>query len=60
MDLELNADERALILEVLLERQRQLLVEISRSHNHQFREILRKKEAILESVLEKMRDPVAA
>jgi hypothetical protein len=60
MDLELNADERALILEVLLERERQLLVEISRSHNHQFREILRKKEAILESVLEKMREPVAA
>lgn len=60
MDLELNADERALILEILLERQRQLLVEISRSRHHQFREILRKKEAILESVLEKMREPVAA
>lgn len=60
MDLELTADERTLILEILIERQRNLLVEISRSHNHQFREILKKREAILESVLEKVREPVAA
>ena len=60
MDLELTADERTLILEILIERQRNLLVEISRSHNHQFREILKNREAILESVLEKVREPVAA
>jgi hypothetical protein len=59
MSSSLTPDERALVTEVLLERQRELLREISRTHRHQFREILKRNETLLESVLEKLREPVA-
>lgn len=58
MELNLTPDEHGFILEVLQERQRELLREISRTDYHQFRAILRQKEVMLESVLEKLREPV--
>ena len=49
--LTLSNEERELIQEILEERHRSLLIEISHTDHHHFREILRKKAALLESVL---------
>ena len=55
MDLTLNTDERELLLEILEERQRELLREISRANHHQFKVALRKNEHLIEMLIGKLR-----
>jgi len=47
----LSEEERDLIQEILEERHRTLLVEISQTDHHHFKAVLRKKAELLESVL---------
>jgi len=47
----LSEEERDLIQEILEERHRTLLVEISHTDHHHFKAVLRKKADLLESVL---------
>jgi len=54
MELILNAEEHELLLEVLEERQKVMLREISRSDHHEFRESLRRNERVLESVIARL------
>jgi hypothetical protein len=54
MNLLLNAEEEELVRELLTERQRVLLAEISRAEHHDFRRKLQQKEAILESLISKL------
>jgi len=54
MDLQLTAQEHALLMTFLRERQCELLREISRTDARAFRHVLREKEAILESLLRKL------
>jgi len=51
VSLALSAEERELIQEILEERHRTLLVEISHTDHHHFKTVLRKKAELLESVL---------
>ena len=51
VSLTLNDEERDLIRELLEERHRTLLIEISHTDHHHFRTVLRKKAELLESVL---------
>jgi hypothetical protein len=53
-ELVLNEEERELILDILEERHRTLLVEISHTDHHHFKLVLRKKAAMLESVLSRL------
>jgi hypothetical protein len=53
-ELVLNEEERELILDTLEERHRTLLVEISHTDHHHFKLVLRKKAAMLESVLSRL------
>jgi chromosome condensin MukBEF complex kleisin-like MukF subunit len=55
MELTLTTDERELLMEILEERQRELLREISRSNHHQFRTALKKNERLLETLIGKLR-----
>ena len=55
MELLLTSDERELLTEILEERQRELLREIAKAHHRDFRVALQKKEALLQTMLEKMR-----
>lgn len=55
MNLSLNSEERELLLELLEERQRVMLREISRADHHEFRESLKKNEQVLESVITRLR-----
>ena len=55
MDLSLNSEERELLLELLEERQRVMLREISRADHYEFRESLKKNERVLESVIARLR-----
>jgi hypothetical protein len=54
MDLKLTPEEQELVSEVLEEHHRTLLREISRTDHHEFRVVLKKKEKLLESVLNKL------
>ena len=55
MDLILNSDEKRVLMEILEERHRKFIVEISRGkHHHDFRSTLQKKEQLLESILHKL------
>lgn len=51
VSLTLSEDERDLIQEILEERHRTLLIEISHTDHYHFKAVLRKKAALLESVL---------
>jgi hypothetical protein len=53
-ELTLNEGERELILDILEERHRTLLVEISHTDHHHFKLVLRKKAELLESVLNRL------
>ena len=51
VSLTLSEEERELIQEILEERHRTLLMEISHTDHHHFKAVLRKKAELLESVL---------
>jgi len=55
MEVTFSADERELLLELLEERHREMLREISRSKHHEFKQVLRRNERILESVIIRLR-----
>ncbi len=63
METAFTPSEQALLVTILTERQRELLLEISRADLHEFRRELREREALLESLLRKLepevREPVA-
>ncbi|HYL16706.1 MAG TPA: hypothetical protein VEV41_26965 [Terriglobales bacterium] len=54
MELILTPEERELVTEILVERQRELLREISRAAHHDFKLGLKKNEILLESILQKL------
>lgn len=54
MNLLLNSDEEELVRELLTEKQRVLLAEISRAEHLEFRRSLQEKETLLESLLTKL------
>jgi hypothetical protein len=54
MELQLTAQEQALLATFLQERQRELLHEIARTDSHDFRRVLQEREVILESLLRKL------
>ena len=60
MELHLNADEHALLQELLLECQRRLLMEICKASHADYKALLRMKEDTLESLLAKLSTPMAA
>jgi len=51
VSLTLNEEERELVQEILEERHRTLLMEISHTDHHHFKVVLRKKAELLENVL---------
>lgn len=53
-ELVLNEEERDLVLDILEERHRTLLVEISHTDHHHFKLVLRKKAEMIESVLSRL------
>jgi hypothetical protein len=55
MELTLTCEENELLLELLQERYRDLQKEICRTDHHEFRLVLKKKEQLLESVLNKLK-----
>ena len=60
MELLLNLEEKRLVMEVLEEHHRQMLREISHTDHHEFKVALKKKEQLLESVLNKLSEPAHA
>jgi hypothetical protein len=60
MELQLTAQEQALLWTFLSERQRELLREISRAKLHGFRHELQEREVILESLLRKLAPETAS
>ena len=54
MNLVLNSEEEELVRELLTEKQRVLLAEISRAEHHDFKRSLQRKETLLESLLTKL------
>jgi len=54
MNLLLSSEEEELVRELLTEKQRVLLGEISRAEHHDFRRSLQRKETLLESLLAKL------
>ena len=55
MELTLAVEERELVLEILGQRHRELLREISHTDHHEFKRALRKKEQLLESIESRLR-----
>lgn len=55
MELTLTVEERDLVLEILSQRHRELLREISHTDHHEFKLALRKKEQLLDSVVNHLR-----
>jgi hypothetical protein len=55
MELTLTVEERDLVLEILGQRHRELLREISHTDHHEFKLALRKKEQLLEPVENRLR-----
>jgi len=51
VSLTLSEDERELVQEIIEERHRTLLLEISQTDHHHFKGVLRKKAELLESVM---------
>ena len=54
MNLLLTAEEEDLVRELLTEKQRVLIAEISRADHHDFKRTLQKKETLLESLLTRL------
>ena len=54
MNLVLNSEEEDLVRELLTEKQRTLLAEISRAEHHEFKRALQQKEVLLESLLTRL------
>ena len=54
MIIELTEPEHALLITLLQERQRELLLEISRAEVHNFRHNLQQREMLLETLLRKL------
>ena len=54
MELTLSTEEQQLLLDILEQRHRELLKEISHTDHHEFRQALRKNEKLLESVLSRL------
>lgn len=54
MEILVTPEEKSFLVDVLRERQRELLREISRSHHHSFRTQLRENEKHLEAILTKL------
>ena len=54
MEFEITAQEQALLVTILTERQRELLREISLAELHHFRRELQDREAVLEILLRKL------
>jgi hypothetical protein len=57
VSLELNDEEKELVQEILEERQRTLLLEISHTDRHEFKIALRRNAQLLESVLRQFAAP---
>ena len=55
MEVTITPEEMELLIEILEERHRDLLREISRTSHHEFKLVLRKKEKLLELVLLRLR-----
>jgi hypothetical protein len=55
MELTLTVEERDLVLEILGQSHRELLREISHTDHHEFKIALRRKEKLLESVVNRLR-----
>jgi len=55
MELIVSSEEARLLIEVLEERHRELLRELSRTKHHEFKIVLHKNEMLLESVINKLR-----
>jgi hypothetical protein len=55
MELTLSSEEQQLLLEILEQRHRELLKEISHTDYHQFKQALRKNEQLLDSMLNRLR-----
>jgi len=55
MEIVLTTEENNLLVEVLDEKQRELERELARTSHHQFKTILKKRETLLESVLNKLK-----
>jgi hypothetical protein len=55
MELTLTVEERELVLEILAQRHRELLREISHTDHHEFKLALRKKEKLLDGVENRLR-----
>lgn len=55
MELTLTSREREFLVQILEERQRELLLEIARTDSHQFRSGLKGSEELLESIISKVR-----
>jgi hypothetical protein len=60
MELHLSAEERELLAEILEEHHRELLREIFRTDHHDFKQVLKHKEQVLEKLLDKVGIPVGA
>ena len=60
MELTLNPEESELLVEILQERQKAFLLEISHSDDNAFRQILRRRESVLEILLDKLKLRAAA
>ena len=60
MELHLSAEQRDLLLEILEERHRELLWEMAHTDHHHFKQVLRSKERVVESMLEKVAGELAA
>ena len=59
MELHINSEEQKLLGEVLQHHQRELLLEISHADHRDYKETLRRREQMLESLLEKVVVPEA-
>lgn len=56
MELTLSTEEQQLLLDILEQRHRELLKEISHTDHHEFKQALRKNEKLLESVSSRLRE----
>ena len=54
MELTLSSTEKDLLLEILGQHHRELLREIARTTHHEFKDGLKKKEQLLESIVSKL------
>lgn len=56
MGLTLTTEEGELLLNILEQRRRELRKEISHTDHHEFKEILRKNDGLIESILTQLRE----